>query len=44
MGTHQWNALGDVALGNSGSDGSCKGETQVVRTLGESKQVMYLPA
>ena len=36
--------LGRCGIGNSGGDGSCEGEMQVVRTLGESKQVMHLPA
>jgi len=36
--------LGRRGIGNSSGNGSCKGETRVVRTPGESKQVMHLPA
>ena len=36
--------LGRFGTGNGGGNGSCEGETQAVRTLGERKQVTHLPA
>jgi len=36
--------LGQCGTRKGSSDGSCEGETQVVSTLGESKQVTHLPA